>query len=194
MAVSAPETQASTSQTAFCSVLFLHPEDRAESETREAPACFGDLNLDQVVEAVTVAKQAYDLKRFYYSPLHDVDAIQYRHEVMQDLERRPLFEKIEEFARRMRTMREHLKQAEKLYYKLQKQRWFLDAVTVYCSAVRRLAEDLAAENPQSRGFGALRAYLDGYVAGEAFQALAGELQELSAWPTCVMRSCSRARR
>ena len=110
--------------------------------------------------------------------MHDVDAIQYRHEVMQDLERRTLFEKIEEFARRMRTMREHFKQAEKLYYKLQKQRWFLDAVTVYCSAVRRLAEDLAAENPQSRGFGALRAHLDAYVAGEPFQVLAGELHEL----------------
>ncbi len=179
MAVSVPETRISTSKTAFCSVLFLRPEDRTESETREEPACFGDLNLDQVVDAVTIGKQGYDLKRFYYTPLHDVDAIQYRHEVMQDLERRTLFEKIEEFARRMRTMREHLKQAEKLYYKLQKQRWFLDAVNTSIAAPSsRLAEDLAAENPQSRGFGALRAHLDAYVAGEPFQVLAGELHEL----------------
>ena len=40
----------------------------------------------------------------------------------------------------MRVIREHLAQAEKLYYKHQKERWFLDAVDIYGDAVNRLVQ------------------------------------------------------
>ena len=49
-------------------------------------------------------------------------------------------------------MRQHLGQAQKLHYKLQKQAWFLDAAGIYCTAVRALARELAACEVSSRGF------------------------------------------
>jgi len=52
------------------------------------------LNLDQIVDAITSSKQEYNLKPFFYTALHDIDGIHYRHEIMQDLENGILFEYI----------------------------------------------------------------------------------------------------
>jgi DNA mismatch repair protein MutS len=112
----------------FHSILFEKTEDRIEDETIEAPAFFVDLNLDQIIDAITAGKPDYNLKPFFYASLRDVDAVEYRHEIFRDLENETLFERIGSFAKKMRLMREQLAQADKLYYKYQKESWFLDAV------------------------------------------------------------------
>lgn len=162
------------------SILFKRLEDRSRAETAEAPAFFGDLNLDQIVDAITLGKQEYNLKPFFYTPLQDVDAIQYRHEIMQDLENPTLFEHIKAFTQNMRAMREHLAQAAKLYYKYQKERWFLDAVEIYCDAVNRLAQDLSLADLNARGWLAFREYLTNYVNSERFTSLLAETKQLLA--------------
>ena len=68
-------------------------------------------------------------------------------------------------------MRKSLNQAEKLYYKLQKERYFLEAVDIYCDAVTSLARDLSVIDLASRGFLAFREYVNGYAASERFGAL-----------------------
>jgi hypothetical protein len=83
----------------FHSILFERDRDGLLDETREAPACFPDLNLDQIVDAITAGKQEYNLRPYLYTPLRDVEAIRYRHEVMRDLEQRAVREMIETFAR-----------------------------------------------------------------------------------------------
>jgi DNA mismatch repair protein MutS len=154
----------------FHSVLFETPEDRATEATREAPAFFGDLNLDQIIDAITLGKQEYHLKAFFYTPLNTSSAIEYRHDVMRDLEKKTLFEQIQSFARNMRAMRQHVEQAEKLYYKYQKERWFLDAVDMYCKAVDRLAHDLSLADLTSRGLLGFRDYLMNYATSERFRS------------------------
>jgi DNA mismatch repair protein MutS len=167
-----------TSPMGFHSILFDRPENRLGLDEREEPSSLADLNLDQVLESMTAGREEYNLKPFFYTPLRDVESVAYRHEILRDLEGKPLFESIRAFAREMRSMRQHLTQAEKLRYKYQKERWFLDAVEIYCGAVSALTEGIAAVDVQSRGFLSFREYLTEYAASDDFTSLAAETRKL----------------
>jgi DNA mismatch repair protein MutS len=112
--------------------------------------------------------------------LNDIDSIAYRQEIMQDLENETLFEQIQSFARKMRAMREHLAQANKLYYKYQKESWFLDAVEIYCDAVTDLVHDLTLVDLESRGLLTFREYLASYAISSRFTSLRAETKKLKA--------------
>jgi len=164
----------------FHSILFDRSQDSVGVDEREEPAFFADLNLDQVVESMIAGREEYNLKPFFYTPLHDVAAVRYRHDVLRDLEKEAICESVGAFAQKMRAMREHLAQAEKLRYTYQKERWFLDAVEIYCGAVNSLAEEFTRLDVQSRGFLAFRDYLTAYTQSDAFTSLAAETQKLRA--------------
>lgn len=60
------------------SILFTCTEDIVKKGTLEAPAFFGDLNLDQIIDAIMASRQEYNLKPFFYTSLNNTDAIKYR--------------------------------------------------------------------------------------------------------------------
>jgi DNA mismatch repair protein MutS len=175
-----PISNQSTISMTFHSILFERNDDRLRAEKAEAPAFFRDLNLDQIIDAVTASKQAYDLKPFFYTSLQTIDAIKYRHEVLKDLESSPVLQHINAFAQGMRAVRDHIAQAEKLSYKYQKQSWLLDAVAIYCDIVNRLAHDLSTAEMESRGLSDFRDYLINYTESGGFSALLAETQKLKA--------------
>jgi len=155
----------------FYSMLYEGAEGRSREEAREAPACFADLNLGQVIDAITAGKQEYDLKPFFFTPLRDVNTIRYRHEVMQDLEDEGLLESIRTFARKMAIVRRYLGLVEKLEFRNHKEGWFLQAARVYCEAVACLARDLDSARLRSRAFRAFHAYITDYVRSGGFVTL-----------------------
>jgi DNA mismatch repair protein MutS len=155
------------------SILFGGGHERALVSSDE-PDFFVDLNLDQVLDTMLAGREDYELKPFFYTPLHKIEAVRYRHEVLRDLEKPDVLEAIERFAGAMRRMRELLERMDKLRYELQKQAWFVDAVEMYCQAVRWLAETLAQRDLASSGLRAFRKYLGTYVASERFTSLAAE--------------------
>ena len=140
----------------FRSILFDESALSTVIDGREMPEFFTDLNLDQIIASVTAGRDEYNLKPFFYTPLSRVETIYYRYEILRDLENRCLFGHIGSFAQKMRAMRDHLTQADKLHYKYQKQCWFLEAADIYCSAVICLTRDLTLANPRSRGLLAFR--------------------------------------
>jgi DNA mismatch repair ATPase MutS len=165
----------------FHSILFTSTEDsNIKQETLEAPGFFIDLNLDQIIDTITAGRQEYNLTPFFYTSLNDLDAIKYRHEIMRDLENEILFENIKSFAQKMCAMREHLAQADKLYYKYQKKSWFLDAVEIYCEAVNCLVHDLNLVDLKSRGFLTFREYITNYAKSGSFTSLGAETKKLKA--------------
>lgn len=170
--------QPEAAATRFESILFGQPGAGSSVGGPEEPDYFADLNLDQVLESMTAGREQYKLEPLFRTPLHEAGAVGYRHEVLRDLEKREVLESVNRFAETMGRMRQHLEQVQKLHYELQKQAWFLDAVEIYCTAVRALAEELAASDVTSRGFRGFRRYLAEYAGSERFTALAAQTQAL----------------
>ena len=164
----------------FRSIVFARTEDAVKAERATPPPFLIDLRLDQILDAITASKEEYNLKPFFYASLNDIDAVKYRQEVFQDLENRKLFEHIELFAQRMRAMREYLAQANKRHYKHQKERWFLDAVDLYCDSVNSLAHDLAPLAIRSEGLLRFRDHIANYVLSQRLRSLLADTKKLQA--------------
>ena len=139
----------------FRSILFDESRLGTVIDGQEAPEFFTDLNLDQIVASITAGREEYNLKPFFYTPLSRVETINYRHDILRDLENQAMLGHIRSFAQKMRAMRGHLAQADKLHYQYQKLRWFLEAADIYCDAVNGLTHDLTLADLRSRGFLAL---------------------------------------
>jgi DNA mismatch repair protein MutS len=163
----------------FQSILFENATDSIKKETPDAPDFFVDLNLDQIIDAITAGKDEYNLKPFYFTALHDLNAIHYRQGILRDLENDLLFEHITSFAKQMRVTRQHLAQAAKLYHRLQKHSWFLAAVELYCDTTNRLFNDLSRVDLQSSGLLSFRDYLTHYRQSDRFTSLLAETKKLT---------------
>jgi DNA mismatch repair protein MutS len=161
----------------FNGILFDRPHS-IDADQPEEPACFGDLHLDQVLVSMTAGRESYDLKPFFYSPLRDVAAVRYRHEVFRDLEMPEVLGPVRAFAEQMRRVGEHLAQAKNLRYKLQQQRWFLDAVDIFGKAVEALADELTQAPLGSRGLEAFRQYLTDHRNSKRFTGLVSQTANL----------------
>jgi len=161
----------------FESILFDRTPGSIKEVTPEMPAFFVDLNLNQVIDAITTGRQEYNLKPFFYTPTHDVDTILYRQEVMQELDN-TLMENIKSFAEQMVVLRRYLTMVEKLDFKNFREGWFLEAAEVYCETVIGLTRDLARANLKSRGFVAFRDYMTNYASSEGFTSLLAETKRL----------------
>jgi len=163
---------------AFHSILFDELEVSRNLDTQGAPEFFKDLNLDQVVQAITEGCKDYNLAPFFYFRLKDLDAISYRQEVMRDFEDVRLMDAVKSFSAQMRTMRERLKQAKDLYFKYAIERGFLGAVEIYCQAVERFLPQLDELNLRSCGLQAFREYLTDYARCASFRNLFTETEKL----------------
>ncbi len=155
----------------FHSILFETSDDSTKKETLEAPVFFVDLNLDQIIDAITAGKQEYNLKPFFYTSLNDIAAIEYRQEIMRDLENVTLLEGIKSFAQKMTAMSRYLALVDKLHYKYHKAGWFLEATEIYCEAISGLVHDLNLANLESCGLLALREYIMSYASSDGFTSL-----------------------
>ena len=159
----------------FQSILFGNNSAYAEKEADASePLFFKDLNLDQVIKAITSGKTEYNLEPFFYIPLNSANDIIYRHEIIRDLENAELFESIKLFAERMKRVRLYLSMIEKLHYKYHYEGWFLEAVLVYCNAVTALETNLRDVKLKSEGLIAFNEFITGYTSSTDFKTLTAE--------------------
>jgi DNA mismatch repair protein MutS len=167
-------TSGVASPAGFRSILFEDADDGTGGEDIEAPDFFPDLHLDQIVDAITAGREEYNLKPFFYARLTRLAAIEYRQQVMRDLENEPVFETFQSFSKQMRLVRRHLTAVEKLYYKYEKEAWLLNAVETYCEALAELRHNLDRVELNSRGLLGFRSYLAQYAESDPFKTLLEE--------------------
>ena len=67
--------KSATSPTGFHSILFEFPDSGKLGDKIELPPFFRDLNLDQIVDAITAGREEYNLKPFFYTRLTGLAAI-----------------------------------------------------------------------------------------------------------------------
>lgn len=171
----------------FQSILFEEAHSPGEADE---PEFFRDLNLDQVVDGLTAGREQYNLAPFFHVPLRTLDAIEYRHEIMRQLEDESLLDTIRSFSRQMRTVREHLTAAEKGYYTYERERWLINAVETYGATIEALLRKLRAMELNARGLFAFRSYLARYAESAGFQSLRDQakklISDLSAIRYCLL--------
>ena len=106
--MSTPDASPPDASPPFVSVLFDGPSPDLEIESCAVPEFFTDLNLNQIVDSATAGRDQYALKPFFYLPVEKLETIQYRQEILQDLESLDLNAAVSGFAKRMQTVRERL--------------------------------------------------------------------------------------
>jgi len=162
----------------FSSLLGGETPGPARSGQPEYRSLISDLHLDQIVESIVRDREEHDLlASLLYEPLHDVDTVHYRYAVFNDLEDAARFGRMKHFAEQLRQVRAHLAQVRKMHSKYQREGWFLDAVAIYCGAVRSLAEDLESRPVKSRGLLTFRDFLADYIASASFTSLSAETRD-----------------
>ena len=182
--MTSPNGRDTIAATTFRSILFDHDVGGGDAFAGE-PEYFADLRLDQVVASLTAGREEYDLASFFYLPLHEVESVGYRHEVLGELGDDAVLSVVRGFADAMRRMRSRVALVAKLRYTRQRHRWFLHAASVYCEAVVSFQEQLDRLELHSRGFLGLREYLDGYVRADEFGALVHETRAVEEELTAV---------
>ena len=159
----------------FESILF----DRSRLElVSQSPEFFSDLNLDQVIAAITSGREEYNLQPFFHTLLEDLETVNYRHDIFRDLENQETLDSIRSFAIQMRAMRSDLSLAEKLHYKHQKQALFFEAIEIYVAAVHEFRRKLEQTELRSAGLLAFRRYITDYAETRAFAWLSAETESL----------------
>jgi DNA mismatch repair protein MutS len=138
----------------------------------EEPACFHDLNLDQVVGSLAAKRPDYpNLARMYHRLPATAHEVHYRQEVARDLEDKALRNSLGQFSGTMRRSRALLAAARKLGNRYYQQAWFLDGAENYCQAIELLERGLGSAVLRSDALAGMLSYVRGYSSSLSFVAL-----------------------
>jgi len=153
----------------YYSILFEEPETSEKQVS--FPESFKDLNLDQVVREIILGRDEYYLAEFFCSPLKTISAVNYRLEVMRDLENPDLYGALVSFSHGMQKVRNYVEFSHNLHHKAQREKWCLDAASQYCSTLTGLYKSLYTLSFTSKGLQLFTSWLAEYLNSVSFQSL-----------------------
>lgn len=162
----------------FRSILFNSLEDEILEENCTMPEFFVDLNLDQVVHEILADKEEYNLQAFFYQSVKAISTINFRLEVMQELEQTDIYNCIAAFSNEMKKVREFIGFSRDLHNRYQREKWLLDAVTRYCNAILSLNKSLLSMELKSTGLRLFTAWLTKFINSGDFKTLLSDTENL----------------
>lgn len=141
------------------------------------PRFFQDLNLDQIMRDIFDRHKLYDLKSFYFTK-PDITDIEYRQQVLMDLENKELFKALVDFSINMRKVKQYLANIDETDIPEQKRKWKLDAAFYYINTVLELYTVLGDAYVKSEGLQSFREWLGNYIKDTAFDSLKNDTEKL----------------
>jgi len=154
----------------------LYPTSVIPTLMQKEPMYFKDLNLDQIIEKVVDNRT--DLLPYFYTPVTDVNAIQYRQDVFKDIEAETIREavdvfvsKIEIITRRVADIKKNIKFSRKSGEYLLKG-GLLFQIERYLDSIHIFVEIMKSQPIQSDGLILFTDYLNRYQKSDEIRALA----------------------
>ena len=142
------------------------------------PAFFLDLNIDQILEKVTLGNRR--IRAYYeYFPL-DAECSEYRRHIYRDIRTKGLFEALTKYTDNYTEFRELERKKKETRGDIQKTVWNIYAIKLYTENLLALYSDLKAAAPESEGMTALLNYLDKTVSSDDFKDKYERAEALSA--------------
>lgn len=169
----------------FYSILFPTREQHEKPRRNNLPACFKDLNLDQVITSILKTIEAYGLESVFYSALDDQEIIVYRQQVMQELEDGALRSLISDFSRAMCDLGRNMKTIHS--FLAARGDWrnnfltrgqMLDCAEKYCREISALSEGFSTLRLRSVGLRGFREHLTAYYMSERYRRLYARIKHL----------------
>ncbi len=161
-------------ETKFISV--LHQSDRENGE-RVKPNFFIDLNLDRIINRIA-QDWGEDIVEYYYDMPENKDEEDYRREILCDIKRGDLFQKLCDFLTSMKQWEALDDLEKKVEVKNQEIFLHLQALEVYWDTLETLRNVLKTVEVCSRGLVSFLAYLDAYLESESNHSLRSQIQKL----------------
>ncbi|MEA4944411.1 MAG: hypothetical protein VB080_08220 [Propionicimonas sp.] len=150
------------------SILFPRPH---QALVHTAPACFADLNLDQLVPALVARAGGVPVGDYLSTPLGSPEAVGYRLAVFADLLTAPLRTCLADFTHRVDWAHRLTDGAGSQHYEIGRQATLLRAGLHYVDTVIAVTDALAADPPASPGLRRAAAWLADYRASSGFDRL-----------------------
>jgi DNA mismatch repair protein MutS len=162
---------------AFASILFSGDVPLEQVDAAEEPDCFGDLNLDQLVEVICAKHERAHLRPYFWTMLSTAEEVAYRQDTIRAVEQhRQVRASLVRFVAEAARVRQHLSLMGAVHYALQRQRCLLDAARIYRDAVKALASDLKHLELPALAMKELVDYVDRYAASAVFKRLDADVQ------------------
>lgn len=156
----------------------LYQTDYAEKPVDNEPIYFKNLNLDQLINAITLDKDDYNLKSFFYSPLKHMENILFRQAIVKDLANDDFFSSSASFSEKIFALNHEFSQcltslnrAGDNHQDYLEKGKYLDIIETYCEEIRSYYECLKHTDLQALGFLSLRDFLGDYIQSETFSTL-----------------------
>lgn len=162
------------------SVLFADGTQEGMKPPHDPPDYFGDLAIDQIIEAVTAGFADYDLKPLFSIIPHEHAVIDERQAMFRDVADPAIGAAIRKFATSMRATRERSTFAQKSYYPHQAAARLVEAIDQYGDGLAALVEDLGAATTGSSWLSVFRDAVQSHIAGPGFVAMREEVAGLRA--------------
>jgi hypothetical protein len=141
----------------------------ADAGVEAAQDTLRDLNIDQVVHAVTAGRESFQLDTWFRRPLTDVEDVRFRQAVFHDLRRADVRLVMDSFAAGLDQVRALLATAAKVHYALVRQRLVLEASLQYFSVLHAVLDGLHEARPRSRALAALERDLAQLATSDPFR-------------------------